>query len=105
MVLGHGTARPATANASRPSRLAGIEHMLKGKERLKEKIADYLRTLGVTVRGSLDKVPDAVRYTLTYDDAGRYADGVLADVDGLKAEGFELIKLKQHGITRRGTRA
>ena len=38
-------------------------------------------------------VPDAVRFTLTYS-AERYADGVLADVDRLKAEGFELIKLK-----------
>ena len=38
-------------------------------------------------------VPDAVRFTLTYS-AERYADGVRADVDRLKAEGFELIKLK-----------
>jgi hypothetical protein len=53
-----------------------------------------LRAPGVTVRGALDKVPDAVRYTLTHDDARGYVDGVLADVDGLKAEGFELIKLK-----------
>ena len=38
-------------------------------------------------------VPDAVRFTLTYS-AERYSDGVRADVDRLKAEGFELIKLK-----------
>jgi hypothetical protein len=38
-------------------------------------------------------VPDAVRFTLTYSSE-RYAEGVLADVDRLKAEGFELIKLK-----------
>jgi hypothetical protein len=74
--------------------LMGLDHMVKGEERLKEKIADYLRAPGVTVRGALDKVPDAVRYTLTYNDAGRYADGVLTDVDRLKAEGFELLKLK-----------
>jgi hypothetical protein len=80
--------------ASPGGRLAGLDHMLKGEDRLKEKIADYLRAPGVTVRGALDKVPDAVRYTLTYDDARGYADGVLADIDGLKAEGFELIKLK-----------
>jgi hypothetical protein len=80
--------------ASPGGRLAGLDHMLKGEDRLKEKIADYLRAPGVTVRGALDKVPDAVRYTLTYEDARGYADGVLADVDGLKAEGFELIKLK-----------
>ncbi len=36
---------------------------------------------------------DAVRFTFTYSPQ-RYADGVLTDVERLKAEGFELIKLK-----------
>ena len=31
-------------------RLAGLDHMLKGEDRLKEKIADYVRAPGVTVR-------------------------------------------------------
>ena len=74
-------------------RLAGLQHMLKGEDRLKEKIADYLRAPGSTVREALDTVPDAVRFTLTYS-AQRYAEGVLSDVDRLKSEGFELIKLK-----------
>ena len=30
-------------------RLAGLEHMVKGEDRLKEKMADYLRAPGVTV--------------------------------------------------------
>jgi hypothetical protein len=38
-------------------------------------------------------VPDAVRFTLTYDSE-RYAEGVLSDFDRIKSEGFELIKLK-----------
>ena len=38
-------------------------------------------------------IPDAVRFTLSYNSE-RYAEGVLADVERLKAEGFELIKLK-----------
>lgn len=79
--------------ASPDGRLAGLEHMLKGEDRLKEKIADYLRAPGVTVRGAVDKVPDAVRFTLTYEP-NRYAEGVLADVDRLREEGFELLKLK-----------
>jgi hypothetical protein len=74
-------------------RLAGLEHMLKGEDRLKEKMADYLRAPGTTVREALDTVPDAVRFTLTYD-LERYAEGVLSDVDRIKSEGFELIKLK-----------
>jgi hypothetical protein len=74
-------------------RLAGLEHMVKGEDRLKEKIADELFGKDKTVRNALNEVPDAVRFTLSYDH-GRYAEGVLADVDRLKAEGFELIKLK-----------
>jgi len=74
-------------------RLAGLDHMVKGEDRLKEKMADYLRAPGVTVREALDEVPDPVRFTLCYG-AEHYSDGVLADVDRLKNEGFELIKLK-----------
>jgi hypothetical protein len=74
-------------------RLAGLEHMLKGEDRLKEKMADYLRAPGTTVREALDTVPDAVRFTLIYGSE-RYAEGILSDVDRIKSEGFELIKLK-----------
>ncbi len=73
--------------------LAGLDHMVKGEDRLKEKLADYLRTPGVTVREALGEVPDAVRFTLCYG-AEHYSDGVLADIERLKDEGYELIKLK-----------
>jgi hypothetical protein len=79
--------------ADRDRQLAGLEHMLKGEDRLKEKIADYMRAPGVTVREALEMVPDAVRFTLRYR-MERYADGVRADVDRCKDEGFELVKLK-----------
>lgn len=75
-------------------RLAGLEHMLKGEDRLKEKIADALHDRpGLTVQQAMEIVPDPVRFTFTYR-LDRYADGVLTDVDRLKAEGFELVKLK-----------
>jgi len=84
--------RVAAADSSR--HLADLEHMLKGEDRLKEKLADELAAKSAkTVRGALDAVADAVRFTLSYPSE-RYAEGVLADVDRLKAEGFELIKLK-----------
>ncbi|HEX9041018.1 MAG TPA: hypothetical protein VF838_08310 [Trebonia sp.] len=80
--------------AADPSRqLAGLEHMVKGEDRLKEKMADFLRAPGITVREALEEVPDAVRFTLRYS-AERYSEGVLIDVERLKSEGFELIKLK-----------
>jgi hypothetical protein len=75
-------------------RLAGLEHMVKGEDRLKEKLADVLLVeANLTTRQALEKVPDAVRFTLTYSSE-RYADGVLADIDRLKAEGFDPIKIK-----------
>jgi hypothetical protein len=81
--------------ATDPNRhLAGLKHMLKGEDRLKEKIADILFVeSGLTVRQALAKVPDAVRFTLTYSQQ-RYAEGVLSDVERLKSEGFELVRLK-----------
>jgi hypothetical protein len=75
-------------------RLAGQEHMLKGEDRLKEKIADVLFVEpNLTAKQAADKVTDAVRFTFTYTQQ-RYAEGVLSDVERLKSEGFELIKLK-----------
>jgi hypothetical protein len=73
--------------------LAGLDHMLKGEDRLKEKVADEQVAPGLSVRDALGKVSDAIRYTFTYRPQ-RYADGIRVDVDRLKAEGFELIKLK-----------
>jgi len=74
--------------------LAGLEHWLKGEDRLKEKIAAYLRAPGVTVAQAFEMVPDAVRFTFVHSHE-RYAEGVRADVDWLKAEGFEQVKLKK----------
>jgi hypothetical protein len=80
------------ANPNR--RLGGLEHMLKKADRLKEKIADVLLLEShLSPREALDKIPDAVRYTFTCSPDG-YAAGVRADVERLKAAGFEEIKLK-----------
>ena len=81
--------------AADPERhLAGLEKKLKDEDRLKEKIADALRARPeLTITQALDIVPDPVRSTLTYSSE-RYADGVLADVGRFKADGFELIRLK-----------
>jgi hypothetical protein len=81
--------------ATDPERhLAGLENMLKGEDRLKEKIADRLRYQpDLPTRQAAIEVPDAVRFTLAYSET-HYTEGVLTDVERLKAEGFELIKLK-----------
>ena len=41
----------------------------------------------------MDTVSDPVRFTFTYGPQ-RYAEGTLSDVERLKSEGFELVKLK-----------
>lgn len=81
--------------AADPNRqLAGLEHMVKGEDRLKEKLADaWSGRPGLSVGQVIGMIPDAVRSTLTYSFE-RYAEGVTTDIDRLKAEGFELIKLK-----------
>jgi hypothetical protein len=84
--------RVESANPDR--RLAGLEHLLKGEDRLKEKIAERLEAKpGRTVQQAIAGISDPVRSTFTYSPQ-RYADGVLTDVELLKAEGFELLKLK-----------
>jgi hypothetical protein len=75
-------------------RLAGLEHMLKQADRLKEKIAERLRyNPGLSPRQAAGEVPDAVRFTLEYSES-RYTDGVQADVERLQGAGYKLLKLK-----------
>jgi hypothetical protein len=92
-----GSIRPAMerVQASDPGRkLAGLEHMLKGEDRLKEKLADDLNGYPEQgVRAALGEIKDAVRFSLVYPSE-RYAEGVGQDVELLKAQGFELTRLK-----------
>ncbi len=69
-------------------RLAGFEHRFKGTDRLKEKVADEIRsTPGITPTQALSVVPDAVRFTYKYDET-TYTVGVRKDVERLEAYGF-----------------
>jgi hypothetical protein len=75
--------------AEDPSRhLAGLEHRLKGKDRLAEKIEKTVNERGHTVGQAFGLVKDAIRYTLCYPD-DRYTDGVNADCTRLEHAGFE----------------
>jgi hypothetical protein len=87
-----GMRRVEATNADR--RLAGLEHMLKGVDRLKEKIAEQLQLHpDVPLRRVAAAVPDAVRFTYEYSETD-YADGVRVDVEDMKDSGYELLKLK-----------
>jgi hypothetical protein len=79
--------------AEDPTRhLAGFNHRLKGLDRLKEKVADEIRsTPGITSSQALSVVPDAVRCTYQYDEAA-YTGGVRKDVERLEARGFTQVE-------------
>ena len=72
--------------------LIGLEHRLKGTERLKEKVATALEEQpNLTPRQALSAVPDAIRFTLSYSEE-RYTAGITADLERLTTRGCELAK-------------
>ena len=78
--------------SSDPERhLAGLDHRLKGPDRLKDKIAARLDALpAITCSEAAAAVKDVLRFTFCYPD-GDYADSVLADTDRMLAHGFERV--------------
>jgi hypothetical protein len=69
--------------------LVGLEHRLKGKDRLSEKIESDVRKWGVSAEQAFSNIKDTIRYTLEYPD-NRYSDGVLVDCQRMEDAGFEL---------------
>lgn len=69
-------------------RLAGLEHSLKGKDRLTQKINEAVDERGHTVEQAFATVKDAIRYTFCYPE-DRYASCVRADSSRLEGAGFE----------------
>jgi hypothetical protein len=81
--------------AEDPTRtLAGFDRHIKGEDRLKEKVSDLLEPPTKLAAGeALSAIVDVVRFTFVYHE-NRYTQGVLADVERLKSQGFELDRLK-----------
>jgi hypothetical protein len=75
--------------AEDPTRhLAGFDRHIKGVERLKEKIADQMRsTPGLSPTQALEVIADVVRFTFQYGQDS-YATGVRQDIGRLQARGF-----------------
>jgi hypothetical protein len=72
--------------------LVGMDHRLKGPDRLKEKIAVQLEARpGLDASRAMSAIPDAVRFTFCYTDE-HYRDGVRFDLARLHEHGFELSK-------------
>jgi hypothetical protein len=73
--------------------LVGFDHRLKGPNRIKEKVCGMIKESGFPPEDAVSRVPDAIRYTFEYREAG-YTKGVWSDIDRLKSQGFTLQKLK-----------
>ena len=75
-------------------KLVGLEFRCKGQDRIMEKVAAALEEQpDLASPDALAAVKDAIRYTFQYSEQ-HYTEGVLADIDRLKADGFELFDLR-----------
>jgi hypothetical protein len=94
--------RPAMdrVEAADPNRqLAGLEHMLKGEDRLKEKIADELFAKPAkTVREALDGVADGIRFTLSYPSEMQFHTPESREAKELTHEAYERIRGSDQGL-------
>ena len=68
--------------------LVGLEHRLKGRDRIEEKVSTAMSERGRTAEQAFAEIKDAIRYTLQYPD-DKYSQGVRADIARLKDAGFE----------------
>ena len=77
--------------AEDPNRtLVGLEHRLKGRQRIDEKVTHDVQKKGVSPAQAFADMKDAIRYTLQYPE-DKYSAGVQADARRLKDEGVEYI--------------
>ena len=70
--------------------LVGLEHRLKGRERIEEKVTHDVQKKGLSAEQAFADMKDAIRYTLQYPE-GKYTAGVQADTQRLKDEGAEYV--------------
>jgi hypothetical protein len=75
--------------------LVGFEFRRKGRDRIKEKVAEAIEQYGRSPIEAISDVPDALRYTFQYEEA-HYSRGIRADIMCLKERGFELLRLKNY---------
>lgn len=70
--------------------LVGLEHRLKGRERIEEKVTHDVQKKGLSAEQAFADMKDAIRYTFQYPE-DKYTAGVQADAQRLKDEGSEYV--------------
>jgi hypothetical protein len=68
--------------------LAGLDHRLKERYRIEEKVTAAVEERGHSVDAAFGLIKDAIRYTFCYSEQS-YSDGVLGDCERLVEAGFE----------------
>ena len=95
-VIGPAILRLAAEDPTRT--LAGFDRRIKGVDRLKEKIADRMRSKGRSATEALAQISDVVRFTFTYDETA-YTDGVRKDLERLETAGFTQVERRNTWTT------
>ena len=76
--------------------LVGLDHRIKGADRLKEKLVDVLRgKIGVNVADAAARISDAVRYTFSFG-IGEYVNGYHDVRQRLESAGYEMTYSRNH---------
>jgi hypothetical protein len=73
--------------------LVGFDDRRKDRDRIKEKVFDKMEEFDFSPEEATSSVSDTIRYTFQYRET-RYTQGVWADIEHLKGQGFELHKLR-----------
>ena len=84
----------ATESQDPDRHLVGFDDRLKGRDRIKEKVAKNIDEKNLSPEEATALLPDVIRYTFRYDEA-RYTHGVRTDIVRMKEQGFELKILKK----------
>jgi len=78
--------------------LAGLEHRIKGEDRLKEKIVDELESvIGTSIADAAGRISDAVRYTFCFGSE-EYVSGHDDVQQRLEAAGYRMAYSKNHWL-------
>jgi len=78
--------------------LEGLDHCLKGSDRIKEKVAEILKRMpGKSVAEIVRELPDAIRYTFCFESS-EYAAGYWDIRHRMEQQGDRMIYSKNHWI-------
>jgi len=73
--------------------LVGLDHRLKGPDRLKDKVAADIQEKGRTTSEAIAMAKDVIRYTFVYGD-DHYSEGIETDIARMEARGYQRVEAR-----------